>query len=108
MENMTELYKGVLEGVVLQIIKNKKEAYGYEITNQLIEAEFQGIVEGTVYTLLVRLEKKGLLINEKRKSTLGPMRKFYRLTPEGTIYLEQFWGKWAFLQTQVNQIKEEE
>ena len=36
-KGMTELLKGVLEGVVLQVIHNSKETYGYEITNTLIE-----------------------------------------------------------------------
>ena len=43
-KGMTELLKGVLEGVVLQVIHNSKETYGYEITNTLIELGFQDIV----------------------------------------------------------------
>ncbi|MEG2502637.1 MAG: helix-turn-helix transcriptional regulator, partial [Anaerovoracaceae bacterium] len=56
MDNLTEMLKGVLEGCVLEII-SRKEIYGYEITRQLNVLGFTDIVEGTVYTILVRLEK---------------------------------------------------
>jgi len=105
MKGMTELLKGVLEGVVLQEIQNAGETYGYVITSQLIDAGFQDIVEGTVYTVLVRLEKKDLVTVEKRKSELGPARKFYRLNPAGEAYLVDFWDKWAFLVDQLARIK---
>ncbi|KAF1296145.1 PadR family transcriptional regulator [Enterococcus sp. JM4C] len=106
MKGMTELLKGALEGVVLQVIKNTGETYGYEITNTLIHAGFQDIVEGTVYTVLLRLEKKNLVTVEKRKSELGPARKFYRLTADGETYLENFWTKWSFLVDKLGSIKE--
>lgn len=105
MKGMTELVKGVLEGVVLQVIQNKGETYGYEITSYLIDAGFQDIVEGTIYTVLIRLEKKELVIIEKRKSELGPARKFYRLNAAGVAYLEDFWNKWSFLVDQLTKIK---
>ncbi|MGL6008886.1 MAG: PadR family transcriptional regulator, partial [Culicoidibacterales bacterium] len=59
MENITEMLKGVLEGCVLEII-NREETYGYEITRQLNALGFSDVVDGTVYTILVRLEKKQL------------------------------------------------
>lgn len=57
MENLTEMLKGSLEGCVLEII-SRHETYGYEITRRLNELGFTEVVEGTVYTILVRLEKK--------------------------------------------------
>lgn len=105
MKGMTELLKGVLDGVVLQVIENKGETYGYEITNELISLGFQDIVEGTVYTVLIRLEKKELVTIEKRKSDQGPNRKFFKLNEAGKIYLADFWNKVAFLNTQLAKIK---
>lgn len=105
MKGMTELLKGVLEGVVLQVIQNSGETYGYEITNTLVDLGFQDIVEGTVYTVLLRLEKKKLVTVEKRKSELGPARKFYRLNADGETYLQDFWKKWVFLSDQLAKIK---
>lgn len=105
MKGMTELLKGVLEGVVLQVIHNSGETYGYEITNTLVDLGFQDIVEGTVYTVLLRLEKKDLVTVEKRKSDIGPARKFYRLNTNGEDYLHDFWEKWAFLSDQLDKLK---
>ncbi len=55
MENITELLKGILEGCVLEII-SRGETYGYEITQQLRQLGFSDVVEGTVYTITMRLE----------------------------------------------------
>ena len=80
----TELLKGILEGLVLAIIQ-RKETYGYEITKILNDQGFTEIVEGTVYTILLRLEKNQWVIAEKKPSEKGPMRKFYRLTSSAAV-----------------------
>ena len=69
MENLTEMLKGSLEGCVLEIIS--RETYGYEITRHLNDLGFTEVVEGTVYTILVRLEKKKLVNIEKKPSDMG-------------------------------------
>ena len=56
MENLSEMLKGVLEGIVLEII-GRSEIYGYEIVRRLNALGVEGIAEGTVYALLVRLER---------------------------------------------------
>lgn len=60
MENLTEMLKGVLEGCVLEIIR-QQETYGYEITKKLNALGFTDVVDGTVYTILLRLEKNKLV-----------------------------------------------
>ena len=106
MEQLTELLKGVLEGCILELI-SRRETYGYEITRQLNELGFTDVVEGTVYTILVRLERNGMLSIEKKPSPLGPPRKFYALNDKGRRELEQFWGKWEFIASKLNSLKEE-
>jgi PadR family transcriptional regulator, regulatory protein PadR len=106
MKDLTEMLKGVLEGVVLQKIQ-KEETYGYEITRYLNELGFEDIVEGTVYTILVRIEKKGLVEIQKKKSDLGPARKFYTLNAKGEQELIDFWQRWSFLAEKMNVIKEQ-
>lgn len=103
--SITEMLKGTLEGCVLQLI-SKGDAYGYEITRQLNECGFTEVVEGTVYTILVRLEKRGLVNVEKRPSEVGPPRKFYTLNAAGKAELEQFWERWSNLKELVDQLKE--
>lgn len=66
MENLTEMLKGVLEGCVLEIISHE-EIYGYEITRRLNALGFSDVVDGTVYTILVRLEKNKLVDIEKNR-----------------------------------------
>ncbi|MET0786211.1 MAG: PadR family transcriptional regulator [Paenisporosarcina sp.] len=104
MENITEMLKGVLEGCVLEII-SRGETYGYEITQQLRELGFTDVVEGTVYTITMRLEKNNLVDIEKKPSTVGPPRKFYTLNAEGQEKLEIFWGKWGFVSSKINELK---
>lgn len=105
MENLTEMLKGVLEGCVLEII-NRKETYGYEITRELNELGFTDVVEGTVYAILIRLEKKKLVETTKKPSELGPPRKFFVLNDAGKIELQQFWEKWMFVTSKLIQLKE--
>lgn len=104
MEQLTEMLKGVLEGCVLEII-GRKETYGYEITRRLNELGFTDVVEGTVYTILVRLEKNKLVDIEKKPSTMGPPRKFYTLNDAGRDELERFWTKWEFVSSKINELK---
>lgn len=105
MTGITEMLKGVLEGVILEII-NRQETYGYEITKTLQDLGFDDIVEGTVYTILIRLEKKDLVDVEKKKSDVGPMRKFYTLNEAGRVELADFWERWGFITTQLAKLKE--
>ncbi|GIO44152.1 PadR family transcriptional regulator [Paenibacillus apis] len=104
MDNLTEMLKGSLEGCVLEII-SRRETYGYEITRRLNELGFSEVVEGTVYTILVRLEKKNLVNIEKKPSDMGPPRKFYTLNEAGRQELASFWKKWDFLSSKINALK---
>ncbi|WP_348922199.1 PadR family transcriptional regulator [Enterococcus rotai] len=105
MNGTTEMLKGVLEGVILEII-DRHETYGYEITNNLQKYGFEDIVEGTVYTILLRLEKKNLVTVTKKKSAVGPMRKFYSLNEAGQKELALFWQRWTFISGQIEKLKE--
>jgi DNA-binding PadR family transcriptional regulator len=100
------MLKGVLEGCVLEII-GRKETYGYEITRTLNELGFDDVVEGTVYTILIRLEKNGLVDMCRRPSEVGPPRKFYSLNAAGRRELEAFWQRWGFVSSKINKLKEE-
>ncbi|UBU10739.1 PadR family transcriptional regulator [Nonomuraea gerenzanensis] len=105
MDDLTEMLKGTLEGCVLQII-GAEETYGYAITRRLNDLGFADVVEGTVYTILLRLEKKGLVQVTKRPSELGPPRKFYALNDEGRRQLAAFWAKWEYITTRIDRLKE--
>ena len=104
MDNITEMLKGSLEGCILTII-SREVTYGYDITQKLRGLGFSDVVEGTVYTILVRLEKNGFVETEKRPSEVGPPRKFYRLTDQGQQELQLFWDKWDFVSTTINELR---
>jgi DNA-binding PadR family transcriptional regulator len=105
LENLTEMLKGALEGCVLEII-NRGETYGYEITRRLNALGFTDVVEGTVYTILVRLEKNKLVDIEKKPSDMGPPRKFFVLNDAGRRELAKFWEKWDFVSSKINELRE--
>ncbi len=104
MDNLTEMLKGVLEGCVLEII-SRSETYGYEITRRLNALGFTDVVDGTVYTILVRLEKNKLVDIEKKPSDMGPPRKFFVLNDAGRKELRLFWAKWQFVTSKINELK---
>jgi PadR family transcriptional regulator PadR len=95
-KQITEILKGILEGIVLALLSTKP-AYGYEITARLRTQGFSDIAEGTIYALLVRIEQRGLVNVDKVPSEKGPPRKVYSLNAQGREYLEEFWRTWRFL-----------
>jgi PadR family transcriptional regulator, regulatory protein PadR len=99
------MLRGTLEGCVLQLI-DAEETYGYAITRRLNELGFADVTEGTVYTILLRLEKRGLVDVSKQSSELGPPRKFYALNDAGRHGLATFWAKWNYLSTRIEELKE--
>lgn len=100
------MLKGVLEGCVLEII-GRGETYGYEIASSLRTLGFSDVVEGTVYTILLRLEKNALVTIQKRPSTMGPPRKFYSLNEVGRNELATFWAKWDFVSVKMKELREQ-
>ncbi|WP_317890096.1 PadR family transcriptional regulator [Paenibacillus sabuli] len=99
------MLKGVLEGCVLELI-SRQETYGYEITRRLNALGFADVVEGTVYTILIRLERNKLVETTKKPSEMGPPRKFFAINDAGREELQKFWERWTFLSSKMNDIKE--
>lgn len=101
----TEMLKGTLEGIVLAILSDRS-AYGYEITAWLRDQGFSDIAEGTVYALLIRIERRGLVDVERVPSEKGPPRKVYTLNAAGREYLDEFWRTWSFLTERLDQLRQ--
>ena len=85
----SQMLKGILQGSILAII-GQKETYGYEISQALSQYGFGTISEGTIYPLLLRLEKGGLIVARFLDTGSGPKRKYYTLTDTGREELRQF------------------
>lgn len=103
MYDKSQLMKGTLEGCILKII-SLETTYGYQIVTHLQNFGFKDVKEGTIYPILVRLEKKNIIISEFRVSPLGPSRKYYSLTEEGVKLLEEFYICWLEVSNTVNYI----
>lgn len=106
MANKTQLLKGILEGCILKII-NEKETYGYEIVEKLKSYGLEDTSEGSIYPLLIRLEKNEFLNSTMKDSPFGPKRKYYSLSTKGKEELESFKGAWDYLSKVVNNIMED-
>jgi len=79
-----KLLRGSLDTIILKLLDQRDEMYGYEITQHLKEltkGEIR-ITEGALYPALHRLESKGILSVDMRKAG-NRMRKYYRLTESG-------------------------
>ncbi|WP_409274898.1 PadR family transcriptional regulator [Neobacillus sp. SCS-31] len=99
----TQMLKGIIDGCLLAIIKDK-EVYGYELAEKLESYGFDSFSEGTIYPLLMRMQKEGWVTSTLKKSIAGPRRKYYSLTPKGEAELEMFMERWNYLQSNVNRV----
>ncbi|MGP4072692.1 PadR family transcriptional regulator [Piscibacillus sp. B03] len=100
----SQLLKGILEGCILATIE-KEPVYGYELSVKLQEFELE-VSEGSIYPILLRLQKEKLIRGQMEKSPSGPNRKYYYLTTEGQKSLEEFRQNWAWIKKPVDQILE--
>lgn len=98
-----QMRKGMLEYCILLLL-SREESYANDIITRLKEAELI-VVEGTLYPLLTRLKKDGLLQYEWRESTQGPPRKYYSLTPDGRRFLTELDTAWNELARTVSLLK---
>lgn len=104
-DQQTQLLKGILEGCILLII-SKEKTYGYEIIIKLHQYGLTSVSDGSIYPILLRLQKKGYIIGTKQKSSTGPSRKYYSLTIKGREYLNGFIKNWEQLCYVMNKLLE--
>jgi PadR family transcriptional regulator PadR len=89
----SQLLRGVLDLCLLAVI-GEGPAYGYEMTKRLRARGMSIVGEGSIYPLLGRLERDGLVESRREASNGGPPRKYYHLSPEGKLSLEVGVGEW--------------
>ncbi len=103
MSAQSQLLKGILEGCVLALI-GRQEVYGYELSVKLAQNGFSFVSEGSIYPVLLRLQREKLIEGTMRDSPSGPKRKYYHLTPKGRAALAEFRTNWQEMKTSVDQI----
>lgn len=87
-----QLRRGVVEWCVLALLQ-QHERYGFELAKTLSAANLIAS-EGTIYPLLGRLRRDGLVETLWRESPEGPPRRYYVLTVSGKESLQQFRNQW--------------
>ena len=99
----TQLLKGVLDMCLLSIIR-EEPSYGYEMVRKLQSRDLRLVSEGSIYPLLSRLEKSGLIEGYLVQSHEGPARKYYRITPAGAATLEEWIAEWRTFRDGVDRV----
>lgn len=99
-----QLKKGVMEIVVLSMLR-RKDYYGYELVTEI--SKYIEMSEGTIYPLLNRFKKDGLVDTYLAESHNGPPRKYYRITDAGREKLTESLREWTEFTKAVKKILEE-
>ena len=99
---LAQMRRGTLQYCVLALL-NERERYGFEIVKALAEVEGMVTSEGTIYPLLSRLRRDGLVEPTWRESPSGPPRRYYRLSEAGRAALDGFTREWSRFRRAVDQ-----
>lgn len=98
-----QLRRGTLEYCVLALLRNG-ERYALDLVRQLGDTDGMVTSEGTLYPLLSRLRRDGLVQTTWLESPNGPPRRYYRLTPAGGERLKRFAQDWIRFRDAVDSI----
>jgi len=101
-DKFAAIRKGLLEFLILKIVSADK-VYVADILERLSETEF-ATQEGTLYPLLSKMRRDGLLDYEWQESDAGPPRKYYELTARGKAQLADLNEYWEYLNTTITQL----
>ena len=101
-EKFAAIRKGLLEFLILKIVAADK-VYVADIQKRLSSTEF-ATQEGTLYPLLSKMRRDGLLDYEWQESDAGPPRKYYELTPKGKSQLAELSDYWTQLNATITQL----
>jgi PadR family transcriptional regulator PadR len=100
-ERQAQLLRGCLDMCLLALLV-AEPAHGYELVHRLEAAGFGAVSYGTVYPLITRLHRLGLVANAMEPSPSGPPRKIYRLTGAGRDRLTAWREQWVHFSGVVN------
>jgi PadR family transcriptional regulator PadR len=101
-EKFGPIRKGLLEFLILKIIAADK-VYVADMLKKLADTEF-ATQEGTLYPLLSRMRREGLLQYEWQESDAGPPRKYYELTAQGRAELDELNDYWKAINRTIQQL----
>ena len=94
-EKFSSIRKGLLEFLILKVI-DADRVYVADILRKLADTEF-ATQEGTLYPLLSRMRRDGLVDYDWKESDSGPPRKYYALTGSGQAQLAELVAYWRLI-----------
>jgi PadR family transcriptional regulator, regulatory protein PadR len=100
-ERESQLLRGVLDMCLLTLLI-EQPAHGYELVRRLNTAGFSTVSYGTVYPLLTRMRRLGLIADGAQNSPTGPPRKVFTVTPTGRQTLNEWTQQWIGFTATVN------
>ncbi|HYU86510.1 MAG TPA: PadR family transcriptional regulator [Kribbellaceae bacterium] len=100
---LTQLRRGTLEYCVLALLQGT-ERYGFDLVRALGDVDGLVTSEGTIYPLLARLRRDGVVDTSWRESESGPPRRYYRLTTAGQRALAAFAEDWVRFRDSVDTV----
>ncbi|MDA8355833.1 MAG: PadR family transcriptional regulator [Actinomycetota bacterium] len=100
---VAQLRRGTAEHCVLALL-HQGERYGFDLARILVGADRLIASEGTIYPLLARLRRNGLVETTWQESTAGPPRRYYRITEAGERSLASFIDHWKVFRDTVDHI----
>ena len=101
-EKFSAIRKGLLEFLILKIVASDK-VYVADMLARLSQTEFT-TQEGTLYPLLSKMRREGLVDYEWQESEAGPPRKYYQLTAKGKSQLGELDDYWSSLNRTLDQL----
>ncbi len=101
-QKFAPIRKGLLEFLVLRIV-SARTVYVADLLKRLAATEF-ATQEGTLYPLLSRLRREGLVDYAWQESDSGPPRKYYRLTDAGRTQLAELDAYWIRINATVSEL----
>ena len=99
----SQMLRGVLDLCLLAVVVDEP-AYGYEMTRRLRERGLSTVGEGSIYPLLGRLEREGLVATHRAASDRGPPRKYYSASPSGRSALIEGVLAWRDVRNEVDSV----
>jgi PadR family transcriptional regulator PadR len=102
-DRSTQLLHGVLDMCLLSII-DEEASYGYEMVSKLRTRGLHLAGEGSIYPVLSRLQKQGMIESYLVQSSEGPARKYYRMSRPGRDALERWRRNWATFRDSVDEV----
>jgi PadR family transcriptional regulator len=104
---VAQMRRGVLPYCVLAMLQST-ERYGFELVRALGSVDGMVTGEGTIYPLLARLRRQGVVVTTWQESASGPPRRYYQITAAGRDALRDFTQAWAQLRDSVDALLDAE